>query len=78
MTIHVTNLQQRIIDGLRERGPLRGRQLDAAFSHIEWRRSARALVAQRTADQPGGAAQTQGQPKDSPGGAIVHSCSTAG
>ncbi len=40
----VTGLQKRIIAKLNERGPLRGRQLDAAFRHIDWHRSARALV----------------------------------
>lgn len=37
-------LQQRIIQRLQERGPLRGRQLEAAFRHVDWRRSARALA----------------------------------
>ncbi len=40
----VTPLQQRILAELKERGPLRGRQLDAAFPRIEWRQPAAGLV----------------------------------
>jgi len=36
--------QKRIIGLLEERGPLRGRQLDRAFPHVDWRKSAGALV----------------------------------
>lgn len=39
-------LQQRIIARLKERGPQRGRQLDAAFRHVNWRASARGLIHQ--------------------------------
>jgi len=42
----LTNLQNRILKLLTERGPLRGRQLDAAFRHVDWRASARSLVNQ--------------------------------
>jgi primosomal protein N' (replication factor Y) len=35
--------QRRILDRLRQRGDLRGRQLEAAFPHVEWRTSALAL-----------------------------------
>lgn len=37
-------LQKRILDLLRDKGTLRGRQLDAAFRHVDWRASARGLV----------------------------------
>jgi primosomal protein N' (replication factor Y) len=40
----LTPLQQRIIQRLQERGPLRGRQLETAFRHVDWRRSAQALA----------------------------------
>ena len=40
----VTPLQRRILAQLREKGPLRGRQLDTAFRQVDWRASARALV----------------------------------
>ena len=40
----LSGLQQRVIAELNKRGPLRGRQLDAAFRHINWRSSVRALV----------------------------------
>ncbi|MDK2982194.1 MAG: hypothetical protein PWQ55_2541 [Chloroflexota bacterium] len=40
----LTPLQRRILDQLRERGPLRGRQLETAFRHVDWRASARSLV----------------------------------
>ena len=36
--------QRRIIDLLIERGPLRGRQLDRALPHLDWRKSAGALA----------------------------------
>ena len=42
----LTNLQNRILKVLTERGPLRGRQLDAAFRHVDWHASARSLVKQ--------------------------------
>jgi primosomal protein N' (replication factor Y) len=42
----LTPLQNRIISLLRERGPLRGRQLDSAFRHADWRASIRSLVRQ--------------------------------
>ncbi|MCJ7435823.1 MAG: hypothetical protein MUO77_20275, partial [Anaerolineales bacterium] len=37
-------VEDRILDLLAKRGPLRGRQIDHHFSHIEWRRSAQYLV----------------------------------
>jgi len=40
----VTPIQQLIIKRLKEKGPQRGRQLEAAFRHVDWRRSARALA----------------------------------
>ena len=39
-------LQKRIIKLLRQRGDMRGRQLEAAFRHVNWRASARGLVRQ--------------------------------
>ncbi len=42
----LTNLQNRILKLLSERGPLRGRQLEAAFRHADWRASIRPLVSQ--------------------------------
>jgi len=42
----LTNLQNRILKLLTERGPLRGRQLDNAFRHADWRASARSLINQ--------------------------------
>jgi primosomal protein N' (replication factor Y) len=42
----LSNLQNRILNLLTERGPLRGRQLDAAFRHADWRASIRPLVSQ--------------------------------
>jgi len=42
----LTNLQNRILKLLSERGPLRGRQLDNAFRHADWRGSARSLINQ--------------------------------
>ena len=41
-----TVVQRRLMDLLRQRGPLRGRQIDRHFSKVEWRRSAQALVRQ--------------------------------
>lgn len=38
-----TPMQQRIVGLLKKRGPLRGRQLDAAIPRLEWRKSARDL-----------------------------------
>ena len=40
----LTSLQNRIMSQLTERGPLRGRQLDSAFRHADWRASIRSLV----------------------------------
>ncbi len=40
----LTPIQQRIIQRLQERGPLRGRQLETTFRHVDWQRSARALA----------------------------------
>lgn len=40
----LTAFQRRLISHLREKGARRGRQLDAAFRHIDWRSSARALL----------------------------------
>ncbi len=40
----LTDFQERLMQALRERGSLRGRQLDVAFAHIEWKGSAQALV----------------------------------
>jgi len=37
-------LQKRVVKELQERGALRGRQLDAAFRHANWRASVRALA----------------------------------
>jgi primosomal protein N' (replication factor Y) len=42
----LTPLQNRILKLLDERGPMRGRQLDSAFRHVEWRSSVRSLVNQ--------------------------------
>jgi primosomal protein N' (replication factor Y) len=42
----LTSLQNRILKRLTERGPLRGRQLDSAFRHVDWRPSVRSLVNQ--------------------------------
>lgn len=42
----LTPLQNRILKLLDERGPLRGRQLDSAFRHVDWRSSVRSLVNQ--------------------------------
>jgi primosomal protein N' (replication factor Y) len=40
----LTPLQKRLLRALEERGPLRGRQLDAAFRRADWRVSMRGLV----------------------------------
>ncbi len=40
----LTPFQQKLVAELSERGPLRGRQIDVAFPHIEWKGSAQALV----------------------------------
>ena len=42
----LTHLQNRILKQLNERGALRGRQLDSAFRHADWRASIRSLVRQ--------------------------------
>ena len=42
----LSSLQQKIIQKLTERGGLRGRQLDTAFRHVDWRKSIRGLVRQ--------------------------------
>jgi primosomal protein N' (replication factor Y) len=42
----LTPLQNRILNLINERGALRGRQLDNAFRHVDWRRSVRSLVNQ--------------------------------
>jgi len=39
-----TSLQRRLIDILMRRGALRGRQLDSAFRHVDWRKSMRSLI----------------------------------
>ena len=46
LTHRLTPLQNRILNLLSERGPLRGRQLDSAFRHVDWRPAARSLVNQ--------------------------------
>ncbi len=40
----LTHLQNRLIAELQRRGSLRGRQLDIAFRHVNWRASVRALA----------------------------------
>ena len=42
----LTTLQNRILKQLTDRGALRGRQLDSAFRHANWRASMRSLVRQ--------------------------------
>ncbi|MEW5941836.1 MAG: DEAD/DEAH box helicase, partial [Chloroflexota bacterium] len=37
-------IQKRLVDLLRERGSLRGRQIDRHFAKVDWRKSAQALV----------------------------------
>jgi primosomal protein N' (replication factor Y) (superfamily II helicase) len=39
-----TALQKRLLTTLSERGPLRGRQLDHIFRHVDWRKSIRSLI----------------------------------
>lgn len=39
-------IQSRLLDLLAKRGPLRGRQIERHFAHVEWRRSAQSLVRQ--------------------------------
>jgi primosomal protein N' (replication factor Y) len=46
VTHRLTPLQNRILKLLDERGPLRGRQLDSAFRHVDWRPSVRSLTNQ--------------------------------
>jgi len=43
-TPDLTSLASRLVKLLRERGPLRSRQIDRAIAHLEWRRTAQALV----------------------------------
>lgn len=40
-------IQQRLLDLLASRGPLRGRQIERHFLNVDWRNSARALLARR-------------------------------
>jgi primosomal protein N' (replication factor Y) len=42
----LTSLQTRILNLISERGPLRGRQLESAFRHVDWQSSVRSLVRQ--------------------------------
>lgn len=42
---------KRLVDLLRDRGPLTGRQIDRALPHREWRRAARKLIAQGAVSQ---------------------------
>ena len=44
--IAFSKTQQRIIELLTERGPLRGRQIERHFARVDWRKSAQALVKQ--------------------------------
>jgi primosomal protein N' (replication factor Y) len=46
ITHRLSPLQNRILKLLDERGPLRGRQLDSAFRHVDWHSSVRSLVNQ--------------------------------
>ncbi|OGN94785.1 MAG: primosomal protein N' [Chloroflexi bacterium RBG_13_50_21] len=46
ITHPLSNLQNRILKLITERGPLRSRQLEAAFRHVDWQNSARSLVRQ--------------------------------
>jgi primosomal protein N' (replication factor Y) len=39
----LSHLQKKIVSLLEQKGPLRGRQLEAAFRHVNWRSAARAL-----------------------------------
>lgn len=43
-----SNLASRLVKLLREHGPLRGRQIDRALPHLEWRRTAQILVKRGT------------------------------
>ena len=40
----LSQTQKRIMDLLQKRGALRGRQIDTHFKHVDWRKSAQALV----------------------------------
>lgn len=40
----ISPAQQKIIDLIKERGPLRGRQIDSAFPHRTWQTAARGLI----------------------------------
>ena len=40
----LTSTQRRLINTLKQRGALRGRQLNSAFRHIDWRKSLRPLI----------------------------------
>ncbi len=42
--IELSRTQRRLLDLLRRRGPLRGRQIDRHFKNVDWRRSAERLV----------------------------------
>lgn len=44
MVKDIPPVQQRLLSILKERGALRGRQIDAHFARVEWRKSATALV----------------------------------
>ncbi|OGO25685.1 MAG: primosomal protein N' [Chloroflexi bacterium RBG_16_54_11] len=46
LTHRLSGTQNRILKLIAERGPLRGRQLDNALRHVDWRSSARSLVRQ--------------------------------
>jgi primosomal protein N' (replication factor Y) (superfamily II helicase) len=43
-TVETGQVTKRLLDLLRERGPLRGRQIDAHFSKVDWRKVATTLV----------------------------------
>jgi len=43
-TPDLTSLASRLVKLLHDRGPLRGRQIDRALSHLEWRKTAQTLV----------------------------------
>ncbi|NQU30739.1 MAG: hypothetical protein HQ525_08740 [Anaerolineae bacterium] len=42
--IEFSEIQKRLLSLLQKRGPLRGRQIDRHFKHVDWRQSAQALV----------------------------------
>ncbi len=42
--LDLSPVQKRLLNLLRRRGPLRGRQIDRHFKHVDWRRSAGKLV----------------------------------